>query len=100
MIVHCLAVFNIIFALQTLLDVIYLCGGAALPRGLTYASYAHRGSYPLIAAALLAAAFVIVTFRPGRTRGAFRLVAPIGLCVDCTKCVSHLHRRVAAQIIC
>jgi hypothetical protein len=64
MIVRCLAVFNLIFAVQTLLDVVYLWGGAALPKGMTYATYAHRGSYALIVAALLAAVFVIATFRP------------------------------------
>jgi uncharacterized protein DUF4153 len=36
-----------------------------LPDGMTYASYAHRGAYPLIVSALLAAAFVLVAMRPG-----------------------------------
>ncbi len=64
MIVRCLGVFNLIFAVQTLLDAVYLWGGAELPKGMTYATYAHRGSYALIVAALLAALFVIGTFRP------------------------------------
>ena len=58
-----LAVFNLLFALQNLLDIGYLWGGATLPEGMTYAEYAHRGAYPLVATALLAAAFVLVTFR-------------------------------------
>jgi hypothetical protein len=50
-----LVLFNVLFALQTGLDLVYLWGGVALPDGLTYAEYAHRGAYPLIATALLAA---------------------------------------------
>ncbi len=65
MVIRCLMVFNLIFGVQTLLDLMYLWGGAALPQGMTYADYAHRGSYALIAAALLAALFVIITFRAG-----------------------------------
>lgn len=60
-----LAVFNVLFAVQTALDLTYLWGGVALPDGMTYAAYAHRGAYPLIVTALLAAAFVIMTMRPG-----------------------------------
>lgn len=62
---RCLLVFNIVFAVQTALDARYLFGGAVLPAGMTYASYAHRGAYPLIAAALLAGAFVMIAFRAG-----------------------------------
>jgi hypothetical protein len=62
-IVRCLAMFNVVFAMQTVLDAIYLFGGAELPAGVTLARYAHRGAYPLVATALLAAAFVLVTFR-------------------------------------
>ena len=77
-IVRCLLLFNVIFAVQTVLDVCYLYGGAQLPEGMTYARYAHRGAYPLVATALLAAAFVLVAFRagvqPDRMRLARRLV--------------------------
>lgn len=61
-----LIIFNAIFAVQTLLDATYLWGGLALPDGLTYAQYAHRGAYPLVAAALLAAVFVLIAIRPDR----------------------------------
>jgi hypothetical protein len=64
-IVRCLLVFNALFAVQTALDALYLFGGAALPDGMTFAEYAHRGAYPLVATALLAAAFVLIAFRPG-----------------------------------
>jgi hypothetical protein len=47
------------------LDLTYLYGGAELPAGMTYAEYAHRGAYPLVVTALLAGAFVLLTFRPG-----------------------------------
>lgn len=64
-IIRCLSLFNALFAMQSLLDVRYLWGGAQLPAGMTYAEYAHRGAYPLIATALLAGIFVLATFRPG-----------------------------------
>jgi len=64
-VVRCLLLFNAIFAVQTLLDARYLWGGASLPDGMTYAEYARRGAYPLVATALLAGAFVLVTFRAG-----------------------------------
>jgi hypothetical protein len=60
-----LVLFNFLFAIQTLLDAMYLWGGVALPAGMTYATYAHRGAYPLIATALLAALFILVAMRPG-----------------------------------
>jgi Domain of unknown function (DUF4173) len=60
-----LILFNLLFAVQTVLDVVYLWGNAALPADITYASYAHRGAYPLILTALLAAGFVLVAMRPG-----------------------------------
>lgn len=75
---NALIVFNTLFAIQTGLDLWYLWGGGTLPQGLTYAEYAHRGAYPLIATALLAAAFVLATFREGAPapdmRTAHRLV--------------------------
>lgn len=64
-ILRSLVLFNVLFAMQTGMDLNYLWRGAALPDGMTYASYAHRGAYPLIITALLAAGFVIVAMRPG-----------------------------------
>jgi hypothetical protein len=64
-ILRSLLLFNLLFAVQTALDVVYLWGGVALPDGLTYAAYAHRGAYPLIATALLAAGFVLAAMRRG-----------------------------------
>lgn len=55
-----LVVFNVLFALQTAMDVGYLWGGVRLPEGMTYANYAHRGAYPLMMTALLAGAFALV----------------------------------------
>ncbi len=57
--------FNLLFAAYNGLDVAFLWSGQTLPDGLTFASYAHRGAYPLIATALLAAWFVLVAVRPG-----------------------------------
>ena len=60
-----LATFNAIFAIQNVLDVLFLWSGAPLPAGVTMADYAHRGAYALIVTALLAGLFVLVTLRPG-----------------------------------
>ena len=60
-----LIVFNLLFAVQNLMDAAWLWGWAPMPDGMTMADYAHRGAYPLIATALLAALFVLVTLRPG-----------------------------------
>lgn len=73
-ILRALVVFNILFALQTGLDATYLWGGAALPDGLSYAAYAHRGAYPLIVTALLAAGFVLAALRPGSETSADPLI--------------------------
>jgi hypothetical protein len=61
-----LLVFNALFAMQNGLDAVILWGGAGPPAGLTLAEYAHRGAYPLIATALLAGLFVLVTMDPRR----------------------------------
>ncbi|MBV8746348.1 MAG: DUF4173 domain-containing protein [Xanthobacteraceae bacterium] len=64
-ILRSLVLFNGLFAVQSALDAAYLWGGLALPAGMSYASYAHRGAYPLILTALLAAAFVLAAMQPG-----------------------------------
>ncbi len=60
-----LAVFNLVFLAQNALDLAYLWGGLNLPEGLTFAAYAHRGAYPLVITALLAAGFMLALVRPG-----------------------------------
>ena len=74
-----LVLFNALFALQSGLDLTYLWGGARLPDGLSHAEYAHRGAYPLILTALLAAGFVLVAMRPGGPAGQSRLIRPLVL---------------------
>ena len=74
-----LVLFNVLFALQSALDLTYLWGGASLPDGMTYAYYAHRGAYPLIATALLAAGFVLIAMRPGGPAEQSRLIRPLVL---------------------
>ncbi|MBR0961231.1 DUF4153 domain-containing protein [Bradyrhizobium japonicum] len=76
-ILRSLILFNLLFAAQSILDGIYLWGHAALPDNLTYAAYAHRGAYPLIATALLAAAFVLVAMRPGGPAEKSRVIRPL-----------------------
>jgi len=67
-ILRSLVLFNAMFAVQTVMDLTYLWGGLDLPDGMSHAEYAHRGAYPLIATALLAAAFVLIAMRPGEER--------------------------------
>ena len=64
------------FAAQTLMDVGYLWGGVRLPDGMTYATYAHRGAYPLMTTALLAGGFALVaqTWLDGRVMRGLLLV--------------------------
>lgn len=78
-VVRSLVLFNALFAIQSGLDAAYLWGGLALPDGLTYAAYAHRGAYALIVTALLAAAFVLAAMRPGGPAEASRRVRPLVL---------------------
>ncbi|MBN8499597.1 MAG: DUF4173 domain-containing protein [Sphingomonadales bacterium] len=62
-----LVLFNALFAAQNLMDSAFLWGGVKLPGDMTLADYAHRGAYPLLITALLAALFVLVALRPGST---------------------------------
>ncbi|THB65869.1 MAG: DUF4173 domain-containing protein [Desulfovibrio sp.] len=61
--VRALVLFNAIFLVQTGMDAMYLLGGAVLPEEFTYAEYAHRGAYPLVATALLAGVVVLVALK-------------------------------------
>jgi len=60
-VVNSLVLFNLMFALQTGLDAVYLWGHAALPSGVSPADFAHRGAYPLVLTALLAGLFAMVS---------------------------------------
>ncbi|WP_157217076.1 DUF4153 domain-containing protein [Flavisphingomonas formosensis] len=59
-----LVTFNLIFAIQNALDLLFLWSGAPLPGTITLAGYAHRGAYTLICTVLLAALFVLALLRP------------------------------------
>lgn len=65
LVVRCLIAMNLVFALQLVLDSRYLVLNLPLPEGMSHAEYAHRGAYPLIATAILAATLVLAVFRPG-----------------------------------
>lgn len=69
-----LVTFNAIFAIQNVSDLVFLWSGAPLPDGVTLAEYAHRGAYPLIATALIAAGFVLIAARPGSAGAGSALV--------------------------
>lgn len=58
-VVNALWVFNAMLAVQSLMDLAILTGGAALPEGMSHAEYAHRGAYPLLVTAMLAGAFAL-----------------------------------------
>ncbi len=79
-ILRSLVVFNALFAVETALDVAILWDGYALPPGMSFASYAHRGAYPLIVTALIAAAFVLVAIddsRAGKRVGLVRALVTL-----------------------
>jgi len=76
-ILRSLLLFNLVFAVQSALDLIYLWGNAELPAGITYASYAHRGAYALILTALLAAGFVLAAMRPGGPAREVKAIRPL-----------------------
>ena len=79
-ILYSLILFNLLFAVQTSMDLVYLWGGTALPDGMSYAEYAHRGAYPLIATALLAGAFVLLALRPGSETEGMRSIRYLVYC--------------------
>lgn len=68
--------FNLLVGVQTFLDLSIFIGGADLPKGMTYASYAQRGAYPLLMATILAGAFALAA-RP--FLGEFRALKPLML---------------------
>ncbi len=76
-ILRSLVLFNLLFAVQTALDVVYLWGDVSLPADISYASYAHRGAYPLILTALLAAAFVLAAMKPGGAAERSTVIRPL-----------------------
>jgi len=94
-ILRSLVVFNAIFAIQTLLDLTYLWGGVALPEGMSHADYAHRGAYPLIVTALLAAAFVLAAMRkngPGEQSPLIRRLVYAWIAQNVLLCISSILR--------
>jgi hypothetical protein len=76
-ILRSLILFNLLFAVQTALDAFFLWGNAELPADISYAAYAHRGAYPLILTALLAAGFVLVAMRPGGPAEQSKVIRPL-----------------------
>lgn len=76
-ILHSLVLFNLLFAVQSNLDVIYLWGNTSLPPDVSYASYAHRGAFPLIVAALLAGGFILAALRLGGPAERSWLIRPL-----------------------
>lgn len=76
-ILRSLILFNLLFAVQTVLDALYLWGNTTLPADISYAAYAHQGAYPLIVTALLAAAFVLAAMKPGGPAAQSKIIRPL-----------------------
>jgi hypothetical protein len=94
-ILRALILFNAIFAVETTLDLWLLWGGGALPDGMTFAEYAHRGAYPLILTALLAAGFVLLALRPGSEAASspvIRLLVYVWVAQNILLVCSSIHR--------
>jgi Domain of unknown function (DUF4173) len=87
---HALILFNALFAIQTILDLTYLWAGITLPDGLTPATYAQRGAYPLLATALLAGAFTLIS-RPF-AKGGLRALLLIWTLQNVLLVISALYR--------
>ncbi|MFA7237284.1 MAG: DUF4173 domain-containing protein [Phycisphaeraceae bacterium] len=95
LVIRCLILFNALFAVQTVMDLLYLWQHAQLPAGLTYAQYAHRGTYPLVVTALLAGLFVLVAFRksgPAQTSAVARRLVYLWLAQNVWLMVSSIRR--------
>ncbi len=60
-----LVLLNILFAVANIFDFRYVWLAGKLPQALTHAEYVHRGSYTLIATAILAALLIVFGLRPG-----------------------------------
>jgi hypothetical protein len=90
-----LCAFNLVFAVQNGLDIAFLWSGAPLPGDLTLAGYAHRGAYHMIATALLAGLFVLVTLRPGSgtaRSGGVRLLVTLWIAQNLLLVASTMYR--------
>lgn len=85
-----LILFNAALALQSLMDARYLWAGTT-PPGMTLASYAHRGAYPLLATALLAGAFALAA-RPFADRPGLRALLYLWLVQNILLTLSALYR--------
>jgi len=86
-----LGLFNLILALQTLLDARYLWSGTT-PAGMSLASYAHRGAYPLLATALLAGAFALAARPYAAERRALQPLLYLWLAQNILLTMSALYR--------
>ena len=72
-----LLLLNALFAVQNLLDFNYVWLQGELPSGMTHAEYVHRGSYTLIATAILAALLIVFALRRGSETEASPLVCKL-----------------------
>jgi Domain of unknown function (DUF4173) len=63
---------NAMFIAENILDLQYVWSESLLPVGMNHAEYVHRGSYSLIATAILAGALVIFALQPGSRSEASR----------------------------
>jgi len=72
-----LFLFNAVFLVNNIIDIEFLWSNCALPDGITYAAYAHRGAYPLIVTALLAGILVMIAFRDSGQLKKYKYIKPL-----------------------
>jgi len=87
-----LVAFNGLFAVQTVMDIMFLYGDAGLPEGISPATYAHRGAYPLLITALLAGLFAVLARPYLAGRPVLRWLMLLWLCQTLALVVASLWR--------
>lgn len=85
-VLRALILFNALIALQSVTDLSILVFGAALPEGMSFAEYAHRGAYPLLATAFLAGAFALAAQPFAREHRAIRPLVLVWLAQNMVLC--------------
>lgn len=72
--VNTLVVLNLMVGVQNTSDFAYLYAGLSLPDGMTFATYARRGAYALLAMSLLAGLLVLISARFARDHNLLRML--------------------------
>ncbi len=87
-----LMLFNLLFAVQSLSDALFLWTGGHLPAGMSLAEYAHRGAYPLVLTALMAGLFALAARAQIQSSRGLVLLLALWLAQNLGLVVSSLYR--------